>query len=703
MGAESTRGQKAAAGNDEIDLGGLWSLIVAKRAWVIAPTLVALAGSVAFVNLVKPRYTAESRVLLEVQDSFTPREKTDPSGGTGIDSEAVGSQVQLISSRDLARRVVKQLQLAGNPEFDPLSKGMGAVSRMLVLAGLKRDPTQMAPEDRVLEAYFEKLTVFSPPKTRVLNIEFQSNDPDMAARGANAIAQVYMDFQQEAKRDVARQAAASLGGAVADLKHRVAEAEAKAEDYRNSTGLFIGSNNTTINSQQLGEVNTELARARTQQADAQAKARLIREMIRQGRIGEIPDVAANDLVRRISEQRVSVKAQIALESRTLLPGHPRIKELNGQLADLENELRLTAEKAARTLENESRIAGGRVENLQASLDRQKKVIGASSTDEVQLRDLERSARLLKEELEATTTKYQEALAAQNSKSTTADARIISRALAPQVPTFPKKLPIIGFATIGALVLSLGGLIAIHLLTVPPASPAAQAAPLAATRRPEEAPSAGADEASEAFAAVNALAIPRMGARATGALTTARAERAARALGPKVLAAWAASAPLLAIAASDGAQDQGFALALARTLANEARVVLLAMGGSIATPLAPGVGLSDLIAGRVGFGAAIHRDPSSRLHVVGAGSDPTHDARGLAMALDALSEAYDIVVVGAPRDLSVEEAATLAARAGFGAVYAQDETPAARLAVALESAGLPHVALVGDVVDESSVA
>ncbi len=52
--------------------------------------------------------------------------------------------------------------------------------------------------------------------------------------------------------------------------------------------------------------------ARSSQADAEAKARLIRDMIKQGRIADVPDVANNELIRRISEQRVNLRAQIAL-------------------------------------------------------------------------------------------------------------------------------------------------------------------------------------------------------------------------------------------------------------------------------------------------------------------------------------------------------------------------------------------------------
>ena len=219
------------------------------------------------------------------------------------------------------------MELQGNDEFDPLARGMGLTTRTLVLLGLMRDPTQLSPEDRMLETFADKLNVLSPSKTRVLSIEFTSRNPDLAALGANAVADAYIEFQQQAKRDNARGAAKSLAALVAELRGHVADAEARAEDFRVKSGLLVGSNNTTINAQHLSDLNTQLSLSRTSQADAQAKARLLREMLRQNRIGDIPDVANNEVIRRLLEQRVTLRAQLALESRTLLPGHPRIKEL----------------------------------------------------------------------------------------------------------------------------------------------------------------------------------------------------------------------------------------------------------------------------------------------------------------------------------------------------------------------------------------
>ena len=223
----------------------------------------ALAG--AYVTIATPRYTAESQILLENQESFFTRPERQSQGSelqTAADPEAVASQVQLVASRDLARRAVRELGLVGNREFDPLADGMGFVTRLLVLVGLQQDPTRIDPEDRVLELFQERLNVYSPTKTRLIVIDFQSKDPDLAARAANKVAELYLDAQSLAKRDTARGAARSLAALNSDLRGKLAKANADVEQFRTSAGLLAGTNNMTISGQQLAELNSEFCRRR---------------------------------------------------------------------------------------------------------------------------------------------------------------------------------------------------------------------------------------------------------------------------------------------------------------------------------------------------------------------------------------------------------------------------------------------------------
>ncbi len=648
----------------ELDLPAMGRVVRRRKYWVLGPVLLCFIAALIGVNVVAPRYTAEAKILLENQENFFTRPDR---GGRETDvlpdDEAVQSQVQLVSSRDIARDAIKVLGLQGNPEFDPLANGLGSVTRLLVLLGLERDPLRVAPEERILSTYYDKLNVYPVVKSRVLSVQFTAQDPDLAAKAANTISDLYINLQSSAKRDSARTAAASLASQIADLKVRAAAAETKAQEYRAQNGLLVGTNNTTITSQQLADITTQLAQSRTAEADSQAKAKLLRDMIKANRISEVPDVANNDLIRRISDQRITLKAQIAQQAQTLLPGHPHMQELNAQLADIDNQMRTAADKIARTLENDARIAASRVENLKTALDAQKQTASTAGADEVTLNNLESQSRLLKDQLEFTTQKYQEAFARENAQSTPADARVISRAVAPATPSFPRKGPMIAIFTLAGLLLSIGVVIGRELLsgrafireTSPGAMPVQLAregryedeveelearptppgAPMATTARSED------DMSPDLAAVLNEIGTRR---RDHGGIRT-------------VMAGAAANVPVVPTA-----------LRLARALARHNRVILVDCGagpsdldGLLArgqTNLADDYtmpGLKDLLAGRTTFAEVIHRDPMSRLHIVPLGTGRSDDQEeSFDLVADALGETYDHVIFAVPVPLHGEE-------------------------------------------------
>ncbi|VVC54859.1 Lipopolysaccharide biosynthesis protein [Beijerinckiaceae bacterium RH AL1] len=462
-------------GTGEIDLRAIGGALRRRLGLLVVVAVAACLLIAVIVNVITPRYTA-AQILLENQETFFTRpdrtnvQQTDVA--QQLDAEAVASQVQLMTSRDIARKAIKQLGLEGNDEFDPK---IGAFRRVLILLGLVKDPTQETRDARIVTNFLDKLVVYSPAKTRVIAIEFQSRDPELAARAANTIATLYLKGQSEAKRQTAQDSADALQAQIADLRTRLVKADDDRERYRLQTGLLAGTNNMTITGQQLAEINTDLSKARTLQADAQAKAQMIRDLLRRGQAADVPDVINNDTVRRIAEQRVQVEGQLALESRTLLPGHPRMQALEAQVKEYDRALKGAAKQAATTLENEATIAGARVKNLESVLAQQKTAAGTSNADEVHLRALDRAADSLKEQLESSTTKYQEALARASSDATPADARIIQSAVPPQEPSFPKKLPFIAFGTLAVLALAVGIIVAGELIGGPaPAYAAPQA-------------------------------------------------------------------------------------------------------------------------------------------------------------------------------------------------------------------------------------
>src|ERR1700683_605506 len=474
----------AAAVSGDLDLRVLGQALLRKRGWIIVPTLLAAVLSIAAVNLVTPRYKSEARILIDGRENIflRPNGERDQER-TALDPEAVTSQVQLLLSRDLAREIIKKNKLAERPEFDPLLQGISPLKSLLALFGIGRDPFSLTPEERVLDAYFDRFTAYAVDKSRVIVVEFQSRDPELAARVANSIADGYLVLQQDARQQQARAAGQWLSGEIEELRKKVAYDESRVEDFRSKSSLFVGTNNTTLSNQQMGELNTQLNNARALMSDAESKARLIREMLDSGKPIESSEIFNSELIRRLTEQRVTLRAQLSEQAWTLLRGHPRIKELKAQLADLDRQLREEASKISRSLDNDARIASGRVEGLSASLEQLKKQATSTNGNDVQVRARKGEAKAQRDLLESYLAKYREANTRENIDAAPADGRIISRASVSNTPAYPKKLPIVLIAKLATLMLSAGAIATGELLrmTAPRAVAAftSSAAPLRA--------------------------------------------------------------------------------------------------------------------------------------------------------------------------------------------------------------------------------
>ena len=666
-----TGGLQPAASSEtgDLDLHALGQTLKRKRGWIILPTLLAAALSITAVNMITPRYKSEARILVDGRENVFLRPNGERNEErTSLDAEAVTSQVQLLQSRDLAREIIQKNKLAGLPEFNPVLQGASPLKSVLALLGIGRDPFSLTLEERVLDAYYERFTAYAVDKSRVIVVEFQSRDPELAARVANSIAEGYLVLQQNARQEQAKSAGQWLSGEIESLRKKVAESESRVEDFRSKSSLFVGTNNTTLSNQQMGEINTQLNNARALKSDAESKARLIKEMLQSGKPIEASEVLNSELIRRLSEQRVTLRAQLAEQSSTLLDLHPRIKELKAQLADLDRQLRDEAGKVSRSLENDSRIANGRVEGLIASLDQLKKQASSNNGQDVQLRALEREAKAQRDLLESYLAKYREATTRENIEAAPTDGRIISRATVSNTPAYPKKLPIVLIATLATLLLTSGSIATGELLRMTAPRVSALAVWPAAVRAPPLVPEVP-------VAAIEAVEVPeaepepseaRVDAARTDvphAIAAAEANEIER-MADDLIAAGGAARKITVLGTASGEGITLTALTLARLMARQAKVAVVDLSGAMPTipaasadPSAPG--LAELMQGAASFAQIITKDRLSRLHLVSAGRpgfDRAHlQSPRLALAIDALLRVYDHVLLdaGAASDLPAE--------------------------------------------------
>jgi uncharacterized protein involved in exopolysaccharide biosynthesis len=135
---------------EDIDVQALRRALWRAKGGIIA--LAITAGLVTFIGLsvMRPLYTSEARILIENDESAFAL----PASDRGLDfqraalaEQAVQSEVQALTSRDLAVEVVKALDLTNNPDFAKDVRD-GPIKRFLNRIGLglaRRSPGRRRP------------------------------------------------------------------------------------------------------------------------------------------------------------------------------------------------------------------------------------------------------------------------------------------------------------------------------------------------------------------------------------------------------------------------------------------------------------------------------------------------------------------------------------------------------------------------------
>ncbi|MDP2118959.1 MAG: Wzz/FepE/Etk N-terminal domain-containing protein [Hoeflea sp.] len=673
----------------DIDLGRLVAAVWERKALVAG--LTAAAAGLAFVvtGLINPLYKSETRLLIETREPVYSSNQTQQSTDTALDERAVTSQVEILRSTDLIKQVARDLDLSSREEFDPAAKP-SALGDLLVTLGLKKNPLDVPAEERVLKEFNRKLEVYAVPGSRVIGIEFSSEDAGLAAEVTNALVDAYLSFQSGAKRENNTDASAWLEPEIASLREKVRESEAKVAEYRSQSGLLLVNQQDTIAAKQLSDISTELSRVRAERADAEARAQSVRNALENGQaVDSVSDVLSSPVVQRLRESEGNIRAQIADLSTTLLEAHPRMKGLRAQLSDVETQIRGEIRKVLSSLESNARVAGLREQELTAQLNALKAGSGREGEEAVELRSLEREAAAQRDLLETYLSRYREAASRSEPKALPADARVISRAVPASESFYPKTGPIIIVAALATFLLASVGVMLGELFSGRALRPSS-----ALIREPSTVQAETVAVQSPVEAEVPAAALPAIANIADDFSVEAVAEQLVT-----------DATPVAVCISPEGDEGSAAAVMLARTVAGDGLQTLLIdlTGSACPTELMAESmrlpGLTDLMCGDISIADSIHPDRLSSAHIIPRGNANARRAMRaidrLPMVIDALTEAYDLVIV----ECGAADAASVAriARAERGeivlTILRSDEAEVARFLAEFNAQGFENVLLM----------
>src|SRR5581483_9554001 len=539
-----------------------------------------------------------------------------------------------------------------------------AFGKILQLVGLVGPRPGESEEDRVLAAYYDALRVYQVKDTRGIMIDFRSADPKLAADAANKLAELYRDDLSLRAVLESADARTKLAPQIKKLADEVAAAEAEVTRFRGQANIFDGGRDkASLNDQQLSELTAELTKVATARAEAEARAREARESLVRGTGETLPDVQKSQLVPRLVEQRVRVERQIAELSATLLPAHPRMKQLNADLAGLNRQIRGEVEKVVNGLDREAKVAAMREDGIRRRIEEAKRRVVSAGGDDVKLRALESVAKSKRAEFERLQAQLEAARTTSDAKAVPLEVLIVSRARPSSEKAWPKVGMMSMLTMTATMLLGLAFVVTRELFTMARQAPAQGRSSLLAA----DGNGASADKRQPP-----AIAPPTVAARTVPSIARHLVAKARGRTGFRSL-----------VTGETGAPDAGLiAIELARQLAREGRQVILLDWSLDGIGLAPRLGVSptlgiiDVLTGRASFEDVIERMTGSDAHVIAAGSSAAgiaaaQDKDRVNMLLDALDEAYDHVVIAGGREALRDLFSTIEGRIDAGVVVAGD--------------------------------
>jgi exopolysaccharide transport family protein len=436
-----------------------WKLILATAAIVSAVTFLALLA-------VTPRYTGTAQVLLDPRkEKIFGAENIIPE--LSLEAGNVDSQISVIRSINMLRRVVEKLKLTEDAEFSHARGGLfGFLTSWFASRPDRASPTQEIPPD-VLTAIGrlqDALDVQRVHRTYVITISVTSVDPAKAAWLANAVADAYVVDQLDARYDAAKRASLWLAERMEGLRAQLRKSEEAVSAFRREHNLLTTTSETklTINEQQMGELNSKLAAARAETAERRAKYEQVQHMeVRGGNLQTIPDVVRSPVIKELRTKQADLTRRVAELASRYNDNFPEVINARAELRDLERSISAEVARLITNLKNDFDVAKAREDSLQRSLDQ---ISGGNELDSevgIKLRELERINAANKSLFESFLTRAN--ITQEQSGLQEREARLISPAVTPRSPSFPKKTLVLSLAFIAGILIGIGGSTALDML------------------------------------------------------------------------------------------------------------------------------------------------------------------------------------------------------------------------------------------------
>ena len=444
-----------------------------RRRWMaLSILLLALSGAIVFVVAMPRQYTAEAVLQLDTSDTeFADFEAVVSQ--QDVDELAVASEIYVLASYPVALRVVDELGLTEDPEFNP------SLSEPSYLAGLINDvaevvvdwmPTDSATamgvapavaisaeggevdEIKVAANLLKNLSVWNEGRSYTIFASFHSKDRKKAAEIVNTFAEVYLQRQLDTNSETTKRVSSWLGQRLEAARQQVRDAEAKVEAYREENQLVNLGAEGSLDSQQLSQINLQLAKVSVKRSELEARLKRARELMANGTAYSIPEVISSPVIQQLRSEATVLDRRRAELASTYGENHPTMTAAQSEISRLESKVDAEVVNIVEGLSAELNVAVARQSKLRTSLAKLREAVGDVDRANTKLQELEREAETSRTLFQSLATRRGQALALQDAQQSY--AQLVAPAVPPLKPSHPNKVAAFGLSLAGWLGFSL---------------------------------------------------------------------------------------------------------------------------------------------------------------------------------------------------------------------------------------------------------
>lgn len=406
----------------------------------------------------KPVYTATASLIIDSRKNQLFQQQS-VLGEIPIDSSSVESQVQILKSETIALSVIKELNLADDPEFSGSGGGLvGAVIGGIThLFSASSPKSEFEATRRTVEAFGSRLTVRRVGLTYIIEIGFSSYSADRAAQIANAVADSYVVDQLEAKYQATRRASFWLQDRIKELRDQASVAERSVVEFKTKNNI-VESGGRLMNEQQLAELNSQLVTARSQVSETRAKLDRIQSILTAESPEATVDATVTDtlnsqVVSKLRTQYLELASREADWSKRYGYNHQAAISLRTQMQGIRASILDELRRLAESYKSDFQIATQREASIQKELSTTVSQSQVTNQAQVSLRDLESSAQTYRALYDNFLQRYMESVQQQSFPIT--EARVITKASRPLRPSAPRSLFVLAISGAAGMLLGLG--------------------------------------------------------------------------------------------------------------------------------------------------------------------------------------------------------------------------------------------------------